>query len=686
MSFLDWFKRNSQKETATARAVTTMVPLTGASKKGTPIKALVEEGYGMNAVVYACVRQIASAAGGVPWVLYKRRGSTLDEIEDHPLLKLLRSPNPLQGQSAFIESVISFLFLTGNSYIEGVSGGTGPIRELYSLNPANMKVLPHPIHIIGGYEFAVGQNKTKFDANEILHQKLFNPSDDFYGLSPVAVAALAIDKMNQGDRWNSALMENMAVPSGAFVSKQRLTDEQFQTLKREVADALQGAKNARKPLVTDGDLEWKEMGLHPRDLDWIEGSKLSASQIAMIYNVPGELIGLQDATFENRKEARKALYTEVVIPALTRLRDGFNHWLTPRYGSDLFLDFDKDGIGALSEDMDSLWKRANESTFLSINEKRRMVGYEDDPNGDVVLVSVGQLPLDDASSFRDAPGADESTPAKSCSRDYPAMEVEGKAFSPADRKRYARINKASELARKTFEKKYEPGIKKLLESEAVAVAKAYQQNQNSGVAQALESGAKKWSDLLAQLHHGVYSDSAPRALAQLKSWEPEHWETKADALGEARDLFELLALDFAKENAALAVTNLSKGSKSAINKIIADATAEGLGIAEIATALRDRLADLHPARAKAIARTEVHNAQTFAQEQQIKALDSGDMEKGWFWSGVSRGEHSEVDGVWVAMDGFFIVGGSRMSRPGDSAGGPENVINCACGLVFRRKK
>jgi len=688
MSFLDWFKRNSQKETATARAVTSMVPLTGASKKGASANALMKEGYETNAVVYACVNEISKAAGGVPWILYKRRGDAMDEIGSHPLLNLIKNPNPFQGQAEFIESLISYLYLTGNNYMEGVSGGTGPIRELYSLNPARMKVLPHPVHIVGGYEYAVGQSQTRFDATQILHQKLFNPSDDFYGLSPVDVAALAVDKMNQSDRWNSALMENMAVPSGAFVSKLRLSDEQFRNLKDQISSVMQGAKNARKPFVTDGDLEWKEMGLAPRDLDWIEGLKLSASQIAMIFNVPGELIGLQDATYQNRKEARKALYTEVVLPALTRLRDGLNHWLTPRFGDNLLLDIDKDGIEALSEDRDSLWARANTSEFLTINEKRRMTGYDDIEGGDTLFVSLGKLPLDDATSYRDdsPPNSDETNPDKSCGHAHPAFRA-SKAFSPVERKRFARINKASELARKAFEKKYEPKIKKLLESEAIAVAKAYQANQNSGVAIALELGLKKWADLLTHLHHDVYSDAAPRALDQLKSWEPAYWETKANDLGDAQDLFELLALDYAKDNAALAVTNLAKTTKSAINKIIADATVEGLGIAEIATTLRDRLADLHPARAKAIARTEVHNAQTFAQEEQIKTLDDdNNMEKGWFWSGVSRGEHSAVDGVWVLLSETFSVGGSQMSRPGDPAGGPENVINCACGLVFRRKK
>ena len=136
-------------------------------------------------------------------------------------------------------------------------------------------------------------------------------------------------------------------------------------------------------MLLEEDIEWKELGISPKDMDWIEGQKFSSLQIAQIYNLPPELIGLQPATHQNRREARKALYTEVVIPALARLRDELNNWLTPRFGKDLELDFDKDRIDALAEDRKAIWKRAGESAFLTLNEKRELVGYEPLPGGDV---------------------------------------------------------------------------------------------------------------------------------------------------------------------------------------------------------------------------------------------------------------------------------------------------------------
>lgn len=149
-----------------------------------------------------------------------------------------------------------------------------------------------------------------------------------------------------------------------------------------MASKFHGVQTARLPLILEEDLEWKELSVSPKDMDWIEGLRFSALQIAQIYNVPPELIGLAPATHQNRKEARKALYTEVVIPALSRLRDALNRWLVPRFGSDLELDFNTDRVDALAEDRDSVWRRVNAARFLTVNEKREALGYEPIAGGD----------------------------------------------------------------------------------------------------------------------------------------------------------------------------------------------------------------------------------------------------------------------------------------------------------------
>ena len=388
MILKNWFKR---KVSAATRALTVMLPLPHGSGMKPNYESIAREGYMTNSVVFACIREIAEASAGVPWQLFQmQKDGTQEELTDHPLLRLIDRPNPFQGRFELIEHLTAYLYLSGNAYVEAVGpsadpsagGGFKPPTELYALRPDRMTVVPDPTHFIRGYEYKVAGQSVKFSRDQVMHLKLFHPLDDWYGLSPIQVAALPVDKINASDRWNAALLRNSAVPSGALVSKKRLTDEQYGRLKSEMREQVQGVANARSPLLLEEDIDWKEIGQSPKEMDWIAGLKFSALQIAQIYNIPPELIGLTPATYQNRKEARKALYTEVVLPALSRLRDSLNTWLTPRFGDGLMLNYNRNAIEALSEDQTALWQRVNDSRFLTLNEQRALVGYEARPGGD----------------------------------------------------------------------------------------------------------------------------------------------------------------------------------------------------------------------------------------------------------------------------------------------------------------
>ncbi|MCH7650256.1 MAG: phage portal protein [Nitrospinae bacterium] len=395
MKITHWFRR---KVSAATRALTLMMPLPHGFGMKTNYESIAREGYMSNSVVFACIREIAEASAGVSWQLFQTApGGAQEELKDHPLLHLLDRPNPFQGRFELIENLTAYLYLSGNAYLEAVGPTVGrqpsaggqlkPPTELYVLRPDRMTILPDPTHFIRGYEYKVAGQSVKFARDQVMHLKLFHPLDDWYGLSPVQAAALPVDKINASDRWNAALLQNSAVPSGALVSKKRLTDEQYNRLKSEMREQYQGVTNARSPLLLEEDIDWKEIGTSPKEMDWIEGLKFSALQIAQIYNIPPELIGLQSATYQNRKEGRKALYTEVVLPALSRLRDSLNTWLTPRFGDGLTLDYNKGAIEALSEDQTALWKRVNDSRFLTLNEQRALVGYAAIAGGDVLSKS-----------------------------------------------------------------------------------------------------------------------------------------------------------------------------------------------------------------------------------------------------------------------------------------------------------
>ena len=368
--------------------------------------AFSREGFMQNPVLYRAVRMVAEAAASVPLLLY--RGD--EEISDHPLLDLLARPNPGTTAPDLLEAWYGHLLVSGNAYLEAVAVG-GALRELHTLRPDRMKVVPGP----GGWPEAfdyTADTKTQRIAGEaapgvprILHVKLFHPLSDHYGLSPIEAAAQAIDIHNTASRWNKALLDNSARPSGALVYTARdgnLTVEQYDRLKAELEQGFQGAARAGRPLLLEGGLDWKSMSLSPRDMDFIEAKHVAAREIALALGVPPMLLGIPgDNTYSNYQEAARTFWRSTVLPLASRTAKALSMWLGPAYvdttavgnrqsavkksgltiadarlpTAGVELRPDLDAIEALSTEREALWTRIDAATFLTQDEKRAAVGY-----------------------------------------------------------------------------------------------------------------------------------------------------------------------------------------------------------------------------------------------------------------------------------------------------------------------
>lgn len=403
MTWRDWLPNVSRKASATQRAV--LLQTTPGVAVWTPrnYETLAKEGYGSSAIVYTCINAIAKAISGLERVVQQRRGGRWRELDEHASLDLLARPNPMQGGGKFFEALVGYLMISGNAYIERVGPGSGAgrfaraPRELYALRPDRMTVVPgDQSTLVSRYEYRAGGAVVEMPAPLVLHHKLFGPVDDWYGLSPLQVLARTVDADNQALNWNYSLLKKGARPSGALVTAKSLRDDQFARLRAEIESDFTGAERAGFPMLLDGGLEWKEMGLSPKDMDFLEARNMSKSDVAMAYGVPSELIGLLAATFANRSEARKAFYTQTVLPLADLLFDDLNNWLMPLYGERLRLDYDRDAIEALQEDRDKLWSRIKDARHLTVNEKRVATGYDERPDGDVLLVGFSDVPLGEA--------------------------------------------------------------------------------------------------------------------------------------------------------------------------------------------------------------------------------------------------------------------------------------------------
>lgn len=383
-----WLLRSTQRETKSYHAAQAFMITAGQpSWMRRDFSRFADEGYRRNVITHRCVAMIATAAGSVPWkLMQKRRGSTR-ALETHPLLHLLNRPNPLQGGTEFCEAVYSQRLIAGNAYIHAIGPrGEAPL-ELHALRPDRVTIIPGRGGVPKAYRYTVDDRSTDFTVDalsgqsRVLHLKAFHPLDDWYGLSPMEAAAYSVDQHNQCGAWNQSLLQNGARPSGALMVKTgesnggTLTETQYTRLKQQLDDQFSGAINAGRPLLLEGGLEWKEMSLSPRDMDFIGIKHSSARDIALAFGVPPQLLGIPgDNTYANMQEARLAFWEQTLMPLLTSVTDALNNWLAPMFDTSLQLVLDTDAIPALAAKRDAYWERISNADFLTDDEKRRLLG------------------------------------------------------------------------------------------------------------------------------------------------------------------------------------------------------------------------------------------------------------------------------------------------------------------------
>lgn len=367
-------------------------PLVYLQSNGQPVwttrdyASLAREGFTRNVIAFRAVRMVAEAAASVPWMV-RERGERLDE---HPMLDVLRNPNERQSGSELMEALVCNLLIAGNAYIEGVSLGE-ELRELHALRPDRMKVVPGSDGWPQAYDYGVAGQTIRFeqltdDIAPILHLSFYHPLDDHYGFAPLEAAQVALDIHNISSAWNKALLDNAARPSGALVyqgGEGNLSEEQFARLKDELEESFQGAKNAGRPLLLEGGLDWKAMSLSPRDMDFFEARNSAAREIALAFGVPPQLLGIPgDNTYSNYQEANRAFWRQTILPLLRRTAQSFESWMQKLYGNELELGFDEGTITALAAERDAMLQRLVGADFLTINEKRQALNYPPIEGGD----------------------------------------------------------------------------------------------------------------------------------------------------------------------------------------------------------------------------------------------------------------------------------------------------------------
>ena len=386
----------------------------------TNLPKIVNEAYARSSDVYSIVSYIARNAASISWHVKEYFADGSHEIVDDSILnKIIKKPNENQTWSEFTEEHYIYRLLTGNSYIHGIKPeGFDYFAEIKNLMSQYVEIKtptgsPNSDTILG---YAYMQNFIKkFEAEEILHTFYPNPCDTqprLYGLSPLE-ATLKVWKTSS-ERWNASahVLKNRGV-SGILTdnSDRPMTPEQAKHMQTQANSRLGGSDKFGQVLVSNKKLDFIKMGLSPQDMELLDLGVITLRALCNAYHVDSSLFNdPANKTFNNRKEAQKALWTDAILPEIYKTDEALNQWLVKPIsmfeGRNLRICPELDYIEPLQQDMELLADRLvklRQAGIISGNDARDMLGLDriEDESMDSVYISNSQTDITETDTLEE---------------------------------------------------------------------------------------------------------------------------------------------------------------------------------------------------------------------------------------------------------------------------------------------
>jgi HK97 family phage portal protein len=298
--------------------------------------------------VYIAVSRIAEAAALVPLRIHPRlannpstlfNGQGFGEGVHHPLEALLDAPNPYVSRFELMEQTLGMLELTGDAYWFLGGDGSGAPTEIWPLRPDRVSIMPDPVDYVKGYVYELDGQRIPLLPVEVIHFKRWHPNNDYYGLSALEAARLAVTSDRAMAEWNhNTFGQDNGVPAGIVSVKDMVSDADFERVKREWRQSY-GGPQRRTAFLRGGAIEWQNIGLNHNELDFLQGRKAHRDEILNIFGIPVGMLS-ENATEANAKVAERLFIERTLWPKLVRLSQKITQDLLPFWPGNYVAEFD----------------------------------------------------------------------------------------------------------------------------------------------------------------------------------------------------------------------------------------------------------------------------------------------------------------------------------------------------------
>lgn len=342
--------------------------------------------------------------------------------ENHPVLDVLQDVNPWMNGFDLTTLRFVYLQLTGNAYLHPVVNESGIPEELWIMPSQWVEIMPGKPDtdiFIDGYYYGKDSNiKQEFMPEEVIHFKLPNPRDIFYGMGKIEAGWNIVQQDKAAHIMDLSLYQNHARPDYAVLVKSGYNEKAFERAEQVLNDKLQGPRNAGKFVTFSGDTEIIPLAWPPKDLG---GKEEILEEIAGVFGVPITKLKANDPNRSNAEQGDAGWMKDTILPMIRYDEDKLNEQYLPMFGieDDAFLAYDN------PVPKDRTFERETRvgyvtSGIITRNEARQELGMDDVEGGDELLVPQGTIPIDQVSAMASMFGLPPSLMGNSPQRQLPA--------------------------------------------------------------------------------------------------------------------------------------------------------------------------------------------------------------------------------------------------------------------------
>lgn len=342
--------------------------------------------------VYVVVNKRALATARLPLPVYKHDDMDRPRVNDHPMAKLLRRPNPaMSGFDLWLWTSSTRDIFGESAWYKSRAREGGPVQGLYPLHPTGMS--PNED---GSWDFSNGALRmSQIPPYDLVRFKAFDPVSTVRGMSAMEPLRATLENEWKARAATSSFWDRGARPSMALVTEKTLSRGAADRLKSKLEENHTGSVNTGSVLVLEEGLKPERMDLSAEEAQYIETRKLNREEVCAAYDVPPPVVHILDrATFSNITEQMRSMYRDTMVPHLKGFESAIESDLRAHEwpSDDIYAEFLMDEV--LRGDFETRMDAYNKAAHMTIAEKRKAENLPFIAGTDRIFLNTATLPLD----------------------------------------------------------------------------------------------------------------------------------------------------------------------------------------------------------------------------------------------------------------------------------------------------